>query len=543
METAIDIFARKLVYASRASHYRRYTCPACGESVTLASGPKVMPHFRHAWGTVAKDCSYYRAGSETTSEKEILPEKVSREWRLPSLYIKLIINDNVSVWNLVLNISQIENRFDEILINDSQGIRRLSRTHMPSGGWQVNVLPRVDPYHLVYRGKFGTEKRSIDGLKNNYGNVFHFKQNAGRLLGGNESLTIGETYIVVCHRSYPLLPIADIKILELESRENWLAYVIHFGAKRTEALSLWCKTHLGKEILPSQPQMAVIYPLEQDVLPNGTIVLCQGEDIVLSLFSANQEFQYMELLFKQDKTGEWTPLPSAANFPAFYNLGELSPGVYEIIASNDHMIKSGYPVLHFAFEVANLTTSGLPLPASIKVGTQDYPLFTNDAENILRSVRKQDTVITDFICPSGLTVNLDTGQENQVYQFGIEDQRESIDQFLEQLSLALLQGEKTVILDADSFGNLEIAGNDRDTLSHNVCLSLDLERRINWLLANSLVKSTERCIPVQQVYSVEERDIIPDDPYGLIRRFFVIDQWPASLLPHVRAVVKDILGG
>ena len=57
MKQAIDVDTGRLVDADEASNWGRgtYKCPCCFDTVSFASGTKVVPHFRHLHGTFRTD--------------------------------------------------------------------------------------------------------------------------------------------------------------------------------------------------------------------------------------------------------------------------------------------------------------------------------------------------------------------------------------------------------------------------------------------------------------------------------------------------------
>src|SRR4051812_31541453 len=64
MKQAIDLDTGRLVDADEASHWSRGTfkCPCCFDTVKLAWGAIVAPHFRHLHASYRTDCENYQVG-------------------------------------------------------------------------------------------------------------------------------------------------------------------------------------------------------------------------------------------------------------------------------------------------------------------------------------------------------------------------------------------------------------------------------------------------------------------------------------------------
>ena len=84
---------------------------------------------------------------------------------------------------------------------DARGEQTLSSRRSARGGSRIKVLPQESTYQVVFGSKdSGTPRRlEIPGLQKRFANAFNYSDDAGRRLGNDESLIVGESYVVVCH--------------------------------------------------------------------------------------------------------------------------------------------------------------------------------------------------------------------------------------------------------------------------------------------------------------------------------------------------------
>lgn len=548
MKQAIDLDAGRLVDAEEASNWGRGTfkCPCCFDTVSLAYGEVRAPHFKHLPGTFRTDCENYQVGDGGGSRGG------SGEGRWLALYVVPSIKPRNVSWRLELFVPDPGPSLGAAHYKDARGEQTLHNCRSVRGGSRIKVLPQERAYQVIFgsRDSGAARRLEIPGLQRQFANAFNYSDVAGRRLGSDEPLVVGESYVVVWHSTSRLSDWDQIESLQIGREGDWFGSIVTLPPDYSDALQTWCMRRFNRSLTRPKAKLTLLYPPSAAMLDDGAwavpldrsdiYVACDGPAGAQTPSQVGWKYRYTD-------HPRWSSL--RGSLPAFLTETAQYRAWYEVLLRNDP--RTGLELL-----IGEQPALAVPVGAQVvtrpetNAPSRSAPLFSQRASERLQAVREGREELVSIKLPTGLipkvSVKGPTGRLWTTLEGEVVDADASTMDLADRLRDVLPRKELTLRIDAGNFGFVELVGSSAlEVVAKQVDIPGRLRDRITWLLASS----DPRVAAVGKVQQppglagvcdalldrVSLRDRV------LLMSFVRVRAWPTELVAHARVATRELL--
>lgn len=548
MKQAIDLDTGRLVDADEASNWVRGTfkCPCCFDTVVLAWGAIVTPHFRHQHATYRTDCENYQFGDSGGSGGG------SGEGRWLALYVVPSIRLRNVSWRLELFVPDPGPTLGLAHYKDARGEQTLHSRRSARGGSRIKVLPQERAYQVVFgpRDSGAARRLEIPGLQRQFANAFNYSDIAGRRLGSNEPLVVGESYVVVCHSTSRLPDWDQVESLQIGREGDWFGSIVTLPPDYSDALQSWCRRRFNRSLTTPKAKLTLLYPPSAAMLDDGVWAIpLDRSDIYVACDGPAGAETPSQLGWKYRYTDRprWSFL--RGSLPAF--LGETAQyrAWFEVLLRDDP--RTGLELL-IGEQPALIAPAGAQVTtrSEANAAPRTASLFSKAASERLQAVREGREELVSISLPAGLVPKVSVKGPTDRLWTTLEDEAIDVDDsamdLADRLPNVLFRRELTVRIDAGNFGFVELVGAPApEVLARQVDIPGRLRDRIVWLLATAThcVAAAGKahqplgfpgvCDALLDRVSLRDR--------SLLMKFVRVRVWPAELAAHARVAARELL--
>jgi hypothetical protein len=401
------------------------------------------------------------------------------------------------------------------------------------GGAVVFVSPQRDSYDLKLEGPWpaqwpvATWLNSVSGLKES-GNFFDGE--SGIRLPSGATLEAGGTYFFVVAQAHAkMIPFpSSIRDEDLGKYDNWRAWEVHLPDTPHDEVRTWCE-RLGYCLVTPQWRAVLVGPPPHRYTPEGLPVVPAGCNVIIALIPSKQP-------------GETQPV--------FYTSQIDLPGLYQIEPAIGSANVQVTPLKLMVERRPPLNANTLRQnPAALTV-LMDWKAYSRplhawrDGKGphpiVLPSVCRRHPPQLSINCAAPLKVTWAIGEERRQYeQLSAEEASVRIATVLQDMSCS--KKILHVSIDGGVFGALDLQISfTSDNPELRPMLPFHVQRRARWLsrVLSGAAPAGAPSIPLSQPL----RDILArlaEVPGCSGLR--MVQAVPPSLLPHLRAMVRQVL--
>jgi hypothetical protein len=319
MDYALDRITGEIILPIRALSHKHYLCPCCKKEVTVRGVGKLsqrVRHFAHLKGRADKNCENFfeSTGMSLVSTKffnPIIPgirelqSKIIIEDKFSSgLYLKVNGNGWFLYFQFQFNGRQNTGRQKfwggQLIIQGSEGVRYFNADDI-EGRHEVQVDFNFSKKSISFNGnvdheiwnKFSSDVPMISGEMD----FFHAPYSTGKLMRVDESLRLGENYIIATRSS--LNEINEIsnfieKVNRIEDINYFQLILPHSIIPSTKDL---LENFFRRNISEVRPSFKLLDPLPEYIEIDGTVHVPLSTNLIALSFDCNEseiDFRLLE---------------------------------------------------------------------------------------------------------------------------------------------------------------------------------------------------------------------------------------------------------
>ncbi|WP_445407707.1 competence protein CoiA family protein [Symbiobacterium terraclitae] len=547
MEWAYDPYTGKDVHAlDRRLTRRDYVCPKCRAPVRLRRGDNRRPHFAHLSGKADPACELYApvVGSGQADKGG----KRRRPYRSLAVYLRSVEGRGPLQWFLELGVPEPDSGLlqgDIVIPFALEGERTIPVGSIRKGGIRVRVRPDYR-YNLVLRGLPETDwtlrcSQPIDGLIKKGITVFEYSPHGGRALARQRPLCWGRAYALIWESSWKPSwwpATSNFIMAELMSKGSWQGAIIRLPAEPVRQVQSWVSQCLDRVVEQPPVEIRLVSPPPERRLDDGSLVVSPDAHVLIGITGECGAQEWDQLCVSCNDGLVAQAYHGEHSGPVFYSLGLLPEGRTDIWV--DDNIDSALQL------VVSRSTSPKGIPEVTLFGRDSgnvewsVPLDIHRGAEVLSRVRSGAAALSSIYCPAPVPVYVkwrtgDQGGWNTRVATPDPLTRLVPSDVVFALSQALTRDENSVVLDAGSFGCIQVDVAKRLPATPRVAVRDALKQRLLWLLSHTSRTSPAISLPgYERVLGC----VTPADRV-LIQRLMSA-RLPVQLLPQLAALLTDI---
>lgn len=478
----------------------------------------------------------YTGRSGLTLSPPLLKIAHERAPLIRSRAVSLLFAERDVGWEFVLQISEIPTAWVEgvadivsalsgwqIVVSGAPPIPAM-RLYPGRGGARISVAPQREPYAISAEGALPKEWSVTSWLippAGLGGGIALFRGDTGERLWTDTPLEPGESYTLVVPEHLTagpkrLLPPPQLSPEHLGRVSQWHAWSIEVPKQLDEQVRSWC-VRAGLQLAEPRFRLSLVTP-PRGYSEVGQAIITAGEEVVLAL----APLQPQEGL----KTSFYTARVE--------QIGALTLSIEDIAVTPLRLL-----VVPGADSIQQVTPAALTLDVAWGGNIVSFKGLGGAQHTLQRPTNASaEAPYAEVRCPAPVALMLRLGERS------VRQQELSADDAGPQIAKALHEAGRcglalTIEIDAGSFGRLSLIAPARTEALTTTTLSPTTLRRARWLAAAlPAISRSENSIPVPASLQQALNRIARQAGCESLREVRAI---PASLLPALRAVARDIL--